>query len=169
MFQIFEELKSHVSKYDPLYLEPLYDLLTGLAQDVQYEFVKVRIRCLFQIALILKLRIDQQYWENVYFQFQFYPDYIELIADSTKNTKSNALAIKAAFDSLNQVIKIMQRAFLNQIESSEIPQNESAIVNKSSDTATKGTVSLMKSTVNFFKLGVSPKTYKVCINWSIPR
>ena len=43
MFQIFEELKSHVSKYDPLYLEPLYDLLTGLAQDVQYEFVKVRI------------------------------------------------------------------------------------------------------------------------------
>ena len=65
MFQIFEELKSHVAKYDPLYLEPLYDLLTGLAQDVQYEFVKVRIRYLFQITVISKryseLRFDQHY------------------------------------------------------------------------------------------------------------
>ena len=61
----------------------------------------------------------------------------------------------------------MQRAFLNQIESSEIPKNGSSIVDNSSDTATKGTVALMKSTVNFFKLGISPKTYKVCINWAI--
>ena len=97
--------------------------------------------------------------------FQFYPDYIELVADSTKNTKSNAMAIKAAFDSLNQVIKIMQRAFLNQLQSSQTTKDEESTSKNNDNVVNQGIVSLMKSTVRFFKLGLSSKTYKVCINF----
>ena len=41
LFQILSELKSHVERYDPLYLEALFDLITGVAQDIQSDFVKV--------------------------------------------------------------------------------------------------------------------------------
>ena len=41
LLQILLELKSHVERYDPLYLEPLFDLITGVAQDIQSDFIKV--------------------------------------------------------------------------------------------------------------------------------
>ena len=87
-----------------------------------------------------------------------------MVADTTKKTKSNALAIKAAFDSLNQIIKIMHRAFLNLMQSSETIKDEDKNFNSGSEAASKGIVSLMESTVKLFDLGISPKTYKVCIS-----
>ena len=55
--KIFEILKSHIERHDPLYLEPLFDLMTGMAQDLQHSFVK------------------------------YYPDFIRLVADTSRLTK----------------------------------------------------------------------------------
>ena len=112
--------------------------MTGMAQDVQSGFVK------------------------------FYPEYIRLIADTSRMTKSNASAIKAAFDSLNQVIKIMQRAFLSQSQSKEeLRDNVTSHKEGNNDKACssdskEGIVSLMKTTVQLYHHGVSPNTYKMC-------
>ena len=91
------------------------------------------------------------------------------MADTTKKTKSNALAIKAAFDSLNQIIKIMHRAFINQMQSSDAIKEENTNLNDGDDSSKKGIVCLMQSTVQLFKLGISPKTYKVCVSRLSPK
>ena len=134
--KILEQLTCQIKKQDPLCLEPLYDLMTGVAQDVQSDFIK------------------------------FYPIFIQLIADTSRLAKNNAFAIKAAFDSLNQVIKIMQRAFLVQLQtnddSSEKGSPEDATEGEIVDGKEKGIVSLMNATVKLFQFGVSPNVYGMC-------
>ena len=57
----------------------------------------------------------------------------------------------------------MQRAFLNLMQSTETTKDADSMPDKSSEIASNGIISLMKSTVELFKLGISPKTYKVII------
>ena len=74
--KIFEVLKHHAERRDALYLEPVYQLLCGLAQDVQDDFLT-----------------------------NFYPQCIAMIAD-TSRLKEEPDILKSCFESFNQIVKI---------------------------------------------------------------
>ena len=50
------------------------------------------------------------------------------------------------------------------MQSSEAIKDENTNLNDGNDSSKKGIVCLMQSTVQLFKLGISPKTYKVCVS-----
>ena len=95
--------------------------------------------------------------------FQYYPEFIRLVAETSKKTKSNAAAIKASFDSLNQIIKIMLRVISSSRMEEEGQQRpvESVQENKHADITKCG---LMRTTLQIFHHGVSANTYKVIRN-----